>query len=130
MQRREKDIMTCPERLDYTKYFIYLHEHKLLVCHGCKHCLQPNGIQSHLQKKHQSTQLATRKELIEYAKGLSLHGPNQAITPTIPLPTFECLKITNGFQCLVCDSLCGTIDDMKKHCRTHDQRMSQGIESI
>jgi Orsellinic acid/F9775 biosynthesis cluster protein D len=122
--------MTHPERLDYTKYFVYLHEHKLLVCRDCKHCLQPNGIQLHLQKKHRSTQLVTRKALIEYANGLLLRGSKEAIAPTIPLPVFECLEITNGFQCLICDSLCGTIDDVKKHCRTHDQKTSQGIGSI
>ena len=63
-------------------------------------------------------------------KGLSLYNSKQAIVPMIPLSAFEYLKIINGFQYLIYENLCETIDDMKKYYRTHDQKMTQDIEMI
>ena len=114
------------ERVDHSQYLIYLCEYKLLVCRSCKHCLQSNGIPSHLVKKHKVIPLSTRKELIKYAQGLLLYDSKQVITLTSPLPAFECLEIINGFECLICNSLRGTLDSMKEHCKTHDWKTSNG----
>lgn len=113
---------------DPNEYILYLEEHQVLACRSCKYCLRSNGIYQHLQTYHKSIPLTIRKELVQHAEGLILRDPTQVIASTRPLPAFECLKITEGFQCLICDSLCGTPESIEKHSRkAHKWKKSKGM---
>ena len=117
--------------IDANEYLIHLPEQQVLVCRSCKYCLQPDGVYQHLQRSHLTIPVKVRKELIEYTEDLTLRGPTKVITPTRSISAFECLKIIDGFQCSVCNTLCGTIGSVKKHCATaHKWTEFKGISSL
>src|SRR5438876_122385 len=117
--------------IDVNQYLIYLQDQQVHVCRTCKYCLQPNGTYAHLQSKHSEIPLKTRKKLVEYAKGLTLQSPSRVPIPTSLIASFECLKVTPGFQCLICGALWGTKDSMKEHCKdAHDWTKSKGTNIL
>ncbi len=99
--------------IDASEYFLYLQEQQVLICQSCQYCLQPNGVKKHLQRKHSAD---VRKKLMSYAECLILRDPSKVVVPVTFVSAFECLKVTQGFCCSICNSLCGTI---KEHCKAH-----------
>ena len=117
--------------IDVNQYLIYLQDQQVHVCRTCQYCLQSNEIYTHLRSKHSEIPLKTRKKLVEYAKGLTLQRPSRVPIPTSFIASFECLKVTAGFQCLICGALCGIKDSMKKHCKdTHDWTKSKDMNIL
>src|SRR4030095_530193 len=96
-------------------YFTYLERERVLVCHSCRYCLQPDGIERYLRTEHKVIPLTIRKELVNYSKRLALLDAMQVVIPSDIIPAFECLEIKNGFSCMICDGLYGTIESMRVH---------------
>jgi hypothetical protein len=113
--------------MDTSQYLLYLQEQQALICKSCKHCLQPNGVESHLQRKHSAIPLKVRKELISYAESLVLRNPSEVVIPVTIVSAFDCLKVTEGFRCLMCNSLYGTPRSIKEHCRAHKWTEPEGM---
>ena len=112
--------------IDISKYFLYLQEEQALICRSCKYCLQPNGIENHLGRQHTAVALEVRKELVSYAESLTLRNPSEVIAPVTIVPVFDCLKVTQGFRCSMCNSLYGTPGSIKKHCEGHRWMKPEG----
>jgi hypothetical protein len=113
--------------IDASKYLLYLREEQALTCRSCKYCLQPNGIENHLQREHLMVPLKVRKELVSYAESLVLRNPSEVITPVTIVPVYDCLKVTPGFRCSMCNSLYGTPGSIKKHCQGHRWTKPEGM---
>src|SRR5947207_14519125 len=113
--------------IDISKYLLYLQEEQALICRSCKHCLQPNGVENHLQRKHSAVPLEVRKELLSYAESLILRNPSEVVMPVTVVPIFDCLKVTQGFRCSMCNSLYGTPGSIKKHCEGHRWTKPEGM---
>jgi hypothetical protein len=47
---------------------LYLHEHKVIVCSICGHCIKGDGVDLHLQKFHKDVHLNVRKEWCQRVK--------------------------------------------------------------
>src|SRR5436190_19082773 len=90
-------------------YFVYLKEEQLFVCRSCRYCLQPNEIERHLRREHQSIPLLIRKELVNYVKSLAVINPTEVTIPTHPIPALDSLEIINGFCCMICKVLYGVL---------------------
>jgi len=88
--------------------------------------LQPNGIEGHLQRKHLSIPLEVHKELVSYAESLILRNPSEVIAPVTVVSTFDCLKVTKGFHCSICNALYGTPHSIQEHCRAHKWMEPEG----
>ena len=112
--------------IDVSQYVLYLREQQTLVCRACEYCLQPNGIENHLRRKHSAIPLEVRKKLVSYAKGLMLRNPSEVVTPVAVVSAFDCLKITQGFRCLTCDSLYGTAGSINEHCKVNKWPKPEG----
>jgi len=112
--------------IDASRYLVYLQEQQALICRGCKYCLQPNGVERHLQRKHSVISLKVRKELVNYAESLTLRNPSEVITPVTVIPAFDCLEVIRGFRCSACNCLYGTPRSIEEHCRTHRRTMQEG----
>lgn len=113
--------------IDASEYLIYLQEQQALACRGCKYCLQPKGIEDHLQRKHLMVPLKVRRELVSYTGTLTLRNPKEVITPTGIVPAFDCLEVTDGFRCSICKRLWGTPRSIQEHCRSHKWTKPEGI---
>lgn len=113
--------------IDISKYLLYMQEEQALVCRSCKYCLQPNGIEDHLQRKHLAIPLKVRKELMIYTESLILRNPSEVIVPITVVPVFDCLKVTQGFRCSMCNSLYGILGSIKKHCEGHRWTKPEGM---
>jgi len=113
---------------DESKYLVYLQDQQALVCHNCKHCLQPNGVEDHLRRKDKKIPLKIRQELVAYAGHLTLRNPSEVITPATIIPAFDCLEVIHGFRCLVCHALYGTPRSIKGHCNSHKWMKPEGME--
>jgi hypothetical protein len=112
---------------DATEYLLYLQEQEALICRSCKHCLQPDGIEDHLRRKHLTIPLDVRKELVSYAKGLILRTPSEVVAPVTVDLAFDGLKVIQGFRCSICQSLYGTLRSIEKHCTTHRWMKPEGM---
>jgi hypothetical protein len=75
--------------IDTSEYLLYLEEQQALVCRGCKYCLQPDGVERHLQRNHLATQLEICKELVSHAGSLILREPWKVIVPITVIPAFD-----------------------------------------
>ena len=113
--------------IDASNYLIYLREQQTLICRSCEYCLQPNGIEKHLQRTHSVIPLKIRRELVSYAESLILRNPFEVITSFTVIPIFDCLKMTPGFRCLMYNSLYGTLGSIKKHCKGHRWMKPEGM---
>src|SRR5947207_3199614 len=95
-----------PSRLiDPSEYLLYLPEKQVLICRTCKYCMHPNGVENHLQRKHLAISLKVRKELISYARDLTLQSQSEVITSITIISVFEYLEVTQGFRYSACNSL-------------------------
>ena len=103
--------------LNLNDYLFYLENQRLIVCKSCRYCLQPDGVERHLRTEHEAVPLVVRKELVKYVDGLELVSFVELVSPTDVIQAFECLKVTNGFMCLICDGLYGTEESMRVYCR-------------
>ena len=65
-------------------------------------------------------------ELVSYVESLILRNSSEAVIPTAIVPAFDCLKITQGFRCLTCNSLYGTLGSIKEHCKAHKWSKPEG----
>ena len=79
--QNQKRVISSSKMIDISKYLLYLQEQQALICRSCKYCLQPNGIENHLQRKHSAIPLKVRKELVSYAESLILRNPSEVVTP-------------------------------------------------
>ena len=113
--------------IDASEYVLYLQEQQALVCRDCKYCLQPNGVEKHLQRSHLAIELEVRKELVSYSESLTLRNPSEIVTPRTVVPAFDCLEITRGFRCSACNSLYGTPRSIEEHCRSHTWAKPEGM---
>ena len=68
---------------------------------------------------HSAIPLKVCKKLMSYVKGLTLRNPSEMITPVTIVAAFDCLKVTQGFYCSICNSLYGTSRSIEEHCRGH-----------
>ena len=94
--------------INSSEYLLYLREQQALICRDCKYCLQPNGVEKHLQRNHLAIPLEIRKELMSYAERLILRNPSEVVAPVAVGPAFDGLKVIQGFHCSICQGLYGT----------------------
>lgn len=112
--------------INASKYLLYLQEQQVLICRGCKYCLQPNGVEKHLGREHSAIPLKVRKELVSYAASLILRNPSEVVAPVAVGSAFDGLKVIQGFRCSICQSLYGTPRSIEKHCMTHKWTKPEG----
>ena len=113
--------------LNVHEYLIYLEEEELLVCRICRYCLRWNGIERHLRKEHKVIPLNIRNELVRYSQTLSIKNPADIVIPGNTVPAYEYLNIIDGYCCLICNALYGTLDSMRKHMgKYHIQSFQEG----
>ena len=117
--QNQKRAISSSRMIDASEYLIYLQEQQALICRGCKYCLQPNGVEKHLQRKHSAILLEVRKELISYRESLILRNPSEVVASVAVGPAFDGLKVIQGFHCSICQGLYGTPRSIEKHCLTH-----------
>src|SRR6266516_6775375 len=95
--KTKKEPISSSKMIDMSEYLLYLQEQQALVCRSCKYCLQPDGIEDHLHRKHLTIPLNVRRELVGYAKGLILRKASEIITRLTIISAFDCLTLTHGF---------------------------------
>jgi len=120
-------ILTHQRMTDISEYLIYLPKEELIICRACKYALTPNGLELHLQRKHKTIPLPTRKILNTYSMGLDRRGPLTVIQPKRIIAGYDCLELIKGFQCSTCREFSKTIISMEVHCnRKHGWVKSNG----
>lgn len=113
--------------MNVSEYLIYLQSEQLLICRTCRYCLQPKGVEQHLYREHKTIPLNTRNELVRYSQTLSVKNPTNVATPVNVVPAYEHLNITEGYCCLLCNALYGTLDSMRTHVgKYHIQSFREG----
>jgi len=118
-RNRKKERNFLRRMTDTSQYLSYLQEQQALACRSCKYCLQPNGVESHLQRKHSAVPLKIYKKLMNYAESLILRKSSKVVTPVIIVFIFDCLKIIERFCCLMCNYLYEILSNIKEYCKDH-----------
>ena len=104
------------------KYVKYNEEHCVLICIEHEYCLSAGeGVGYHFRTFHKFIPFETRKQIIEYAKGLTLADPERIQSPDWDEMKIDGLKVVpNGFRCSFenCEGhVAATLRMMEEHCR-------------
>jgi hypothetical protein len=106
---------------DIISYIIYEEDLQVLICRSCRYALNPNGVKRHFQRYHKGVSLRLRKKIVEWCGTLHSKRPEEVAIPVEGANAIEGLKVIDGFMCQTCNSLCGTLSSMVKHCQdSHD----------
>jgi len=107
----------------------YLHDYKVVLCSACGHCIKGDGVELHLQRFHQDVQRSLRKEWCRQVKDKldsgDLMEPEKVVSPERTLGPVKDLRIVDGFECLSCGYVCGTLGTAEFHGRTHGWRIGK-----
>src|SRR6266496_3667589 len=112
-------MVSSSKMINVSKYLLYLQEEQALIYRNCKYCLQSNGVENHLQRKHSTIPLKVCKKLMNYVESLILRNPSEVVVLIIIVLIFDCLKVTQGFRCSIYNYLYETLGSIKKHCEVH-----------
>jgi hypothetical protein len=108
---------------------LYLHDHKVIVCTTCCHCIKGDGVGLHLRRFHKEVPIDVRKECCSRVKerfdGGDLLAPEDLVSPARALGPVKELKIVDGFECLECGDVCGKLVTAQLHGRTHGWRIGK-----
>src|SRR5271155_2209289 len=108
----------------------FLPDFGVLLCTACTqpHCLPPGSVRRHMYKLHRNTfNSKQRGAMIEYANSLTsdLKGAEEvkeAVPPRENGPVEGLYVNHQGYECLICEYVCGSLETMKKkHCRPAHQ---------
>jgi hypothetical protein len=101
----------------------YLPKYKVILCSICRYCIKGDGIDLHLQRVHKDVHFKTRKEWRQQIKedvdGQEVVEPAAVEIPIHASTPIQELPIMDGFQCLSCDFISGTVGTTQLHARTH-----------
>jgi Orsellinic acid/F9775 biosynthesis cluster protein D len=99
----------------------YLPQYRVLLCTACPKttCIPPKGIATHLRTfhKHMFT-CEQRTRLATDARKYPAVSPRMVVTPRRDEGSVPGLYVQDGFECTVCNYVCGSEEYMRdKHCR-------------
>ena len=101
----------------------YLPKYKVVLCSICSHCIKGDGIDLHLRRFHKDVHFKTRREwqqqLKEEVDSQEVVEPAAVEIPIHVSTPIQELPIVDGFQCLSCDFISGTVGTAHFHARTH-----------
>ncbi|KAK3385819.1 hypothetical protein B0H63DRAFT_187843 [Podospora didyma] len=94
----------------------HLPAHHVLICTQCRYAIQPLAVSRHLKEIHHIYR-SHRQGLVDYAKGLHLVDPADAVLPLPHEAPIPLLPTENGLACARddCTHLCVTVKRMKSH---------------
>ena len=89
-----------------------------MICRFRRHAINPNDdVRRHLEEKHRSIDIRTRKPLMAYASGLEVVGPDGIIIPDSSAAALECLELLKGQRCEECGYVCASERSLEEDCR-------------
>jgi hypothetical protein len=99
------------------KHLVYLEEYKVLICRACQHAINPSGVIRHFKDYHtKEVPPRLRVELSIWSENKNLVEPNEAVIP-VASGAIPNIKVIDGFECIECGKLTGSIGSMKVHCQ-------------
>ena len=95
-------------------FFIYNREYAVIICIACKCVVTRKNLYYHLVRLHRHIPLVTRRKIISHADSLGLAA--EPVVPTEIIPAIHGLHLINGYECHICQYLCGEKSTIERHC--------------